>query len=330
VGDVALPRAALAVVALLAVASAGPARAADSAEASPVKVRASASKSEVTVGEAFSLEIEATGPEGTSYSFPAELSGDAFELRTQEGPATGAAAAAAPQPGSHRYVAAVYALGEAQVPPIQVRYRLPDGTTGEASSEPVALKVVSLLPKDPQQQKLADIRGPASVGIGRAFWVALAGVLALVAALAVWAVRRRRKAMAPAPVVAPVQPPDVEAAAALEALAARGLHGRGEYRLFYIELATIVKRYLERRLDAPVLEMTTAETVAFLRDHPHGGDTIAVVRDLADAADQVKFARGDGLAAEAERHLAAARALVPALEARLRPASTEPVAGRAA
>ena len=82
----------------------------------------------------------------------------------------------------------------------------------------------------------------------------------------------------------------------------------------------MAKRYLERRLGAPVLEMTTAETLAFLRGHPHGGDLLPVMRDVAEAADRIKFAKGQGLSQEAERHLAAVRALVPALEARLRPA----------
>jgi len=106
------------------------------------------------------------------------------------------------------------------------------------------------------------------------------------------------------------------------ALAASGLLGRGEYRRFYIALAATAKRYLERRLGAPVLEMTTAETLAFLRRHRHGSEFVPVLRDLSEAADRIKFARGEGVREEAERHLAAVRALVPALEARLQPPPT--------
>jgi hypothetical protein len=286
---------------------------------SPVAVTATASKAEVTVGETFTVDLKATGPAGTTYAFAAEAASDAFELRTPPA-AAGQAGAPAAEPGTHRYEAAVYALGEAQVPPIPVRYRLPDGTEGEASSAPVPLKVVSLLPKDAQAQKLADIRGPLPVRIGRAFWLALAAAVALAAALVVWLVRRRRKAETPRAVSVPEVPSDVEALRALDALAASGLLSAGEYRAFYIRLAAVGKRYLERRLGAPILEMTTAETLAFLRGHAHGGDLVPVVRDLAEAADRIKFAKGQGLAQEAERHLAAVRALVPAIEARMRPA----------
>jgi hypothetical protein len=296
--------------------------------AGPVAVKATASKGEVTVGESFTIDLKATGPAGTTYTFAGEAASDALELRT---PPVGGGATPPPEPGTHRYEAAVFALGELAVPPIPVRYRLPDGTEGEASSEPIALKVASLLPKDPQQQKLADVRGPLPVGVGRAFWVALVVALVLVAALAVWLVRRRRKTGAPRAVAVPALPADIESLRALDALAASGLLSRGEYRPFYIQLTAVAKRYLERRLGAPVLEMTTAETLAFLRNHAHGGELLPVVRDLAEAADRIKFAKGQGLAQEAERHLAAVRALVPALEARLRPAVIDaPAEGKAA
>ena len=298
--------------------------------AGPVSVKATASKTELTVGEAFTVDVKATGPAGTSYTFPGEAATDTFELRTPSADAKGGPAPAV-EPGTHRYEAAVFALGEASLPPIPVRYRLPDGAEGETSTEPVALKVVSLLPKDPQEQKLADIRGPQAVGIGRAFWVALGTSLVLAAGLATWLVRRRRRVEAPRAVPVPELPADVEALRALEALAASGLASRGEFRSFYIRLAEVAKRYLERRLGAPVLEMTTAETLAFLRGHAHGGDLVPVVRDLAEAADRIKFAKGQGLAQEAERHLAAVRALVPALEVLLRPAVAEPATeGKAA
>jgi hypothetical protein len=290
-------------------------------------VKAATSRTEVTVGEAFTVELKATGPAGTRFTFPGEAATDGFELRT---PPPDPSAGAAPEPGSHRYEAAVFAVGEAEVPPIPVRYRLPDGTEGETSSEAIALKVVSLLPMDPEQQKLDDIRGPLEVGIGRAFWIALVAGLILAAALVLRPRPPAAKGGRPPRVPIPELPAHTEALRALDALLAAGLLSRGEYRPFYIQLAVVAKRYLERRLGAPILEMTSAETLAFLRGHPHGGDLVPVVRDLAEAADRIKFAKGQGLAQEAERHLAAVRGLVPALEAKLRPAVTAATEGKAA
>jgi len=284
---------------------------------------ATAAKTEVTVGEAFAIDVTATGPEGTAFTFPPGAEAETFELRTAAPPG------AAPVPGTHRYEATVFTLGEVEIPPIPVRYRRSDGTEGETATEPIPLKVVSLLPKDPDARKLADLRAPVPVSIGRAFYLAAALALAAVVGLAVWLLRRRRRRKRPetAPPV-PELPPDVETLRALDALAASGLLARAEYRRFYIALAATAKRYLERRLSAPVLEMTTTETLAFLRRHRHGSELVPVLRDLSEAADRIKFARGAGGREEAERHLSAVRALVPALEARLQPPPT--AEGRAA
>ncbi len=306
----------------LAVAPAGPPAA---AAAGPVSVQATASKAEVKLGEPFTVELKAAGPPGTGYRFLSEATGESFELRT---PAAGGGGTTPVPPGVHRYEAAVFALGQAEIPPIPVSYRLSDGTTGEARSAPLVLRVVSVLPKDPQQQKLADIRGPLALSIAPAFWLALAALALVAGAAVVWALRRRR-ATAARPAAAPEPEADVEALRALEALAGSGLLAGSEYRAYYIRLTGIAKRYLERRLGAPVLEMTTAETLAFLRGHPVAGALLTTARDLAEAADRIKFAKGEGLAAEAERHLAAVRALVQVLEQRLRPAEA-PVEGRAA
>jgi hypothetical protein len=294
----------------------------------PVSVVATASRDEVTVGETFTIELKATGPPGTTYHFASGASEDEIELRTPEpeGP-SGGEGAPAPEPGTHRYEAAVFALGEVEVPPIPVRFTLADGTEGEAASDPIALKVTSLLPRDADEQKLADIQAPRAVGIGRAFWLALVATVLLGATLVTWLVRRRRPETEPAKAPVPESPPDVEALAALRALAASGLLEARAFREFYIRLTTVAKRYLERRLEAPILEMTTAETLAFLRHHAHGGELLPVVRDLAQAADQIKFARGEGLVEAAEGHLAAVRSLVRTLEARRRPPAPQGGAG---
>ncbi|HET9317520.1 MAG TPA: DUF4381 family protein [Vicinamibacteria bacterium] len=276
-------------------------------------VKASASKTDLHVGEAFVVEVTASGPAGTAFEFPKEAGSESVELRTRE-PAPGASP---PPPGVHRYDAMALALGDVELPGIEVPYRLADGSSGKATTEPLQLRVESVLPKDPKQQKLVDIRGPLSLSIGAPFWIALGLAVLLVGGVAFWLWRRRRPVVAPAE--APQVEPDAEALQALDRLAGAGLVERAEYRAYYIALAEIAKRYLERRLGAPVLEMTSAEMAAFLRDHAAASTFATSVRDLAGAADQVKFARGAGLEDEARRHLESARAVVRGIEDKLRP-----------
>jgi hypothetical protein len=290
----------------------------------PPRALVTASKTEVGVGETFTVEVKGFGPAGTVWTFPEQAGNDDVELRTPPAP-PGASPEALP-PGVHRYLAAAFKLDEPEIPPVTVKYRLPDGTGGEVSTTPVKLRIVSVLPKDPGQQQLADIRAPLALSVGLAFWAALAVVVLLLGGLVWWWVRRRRRRQAPAAPVVPEIPPDDEARAALEALAASGLLERGQHRPFYIALAEIAKRYLERRLHAPILEMTSSETVAFLREHAQLHDLAFATRDLTNAADQVKFARGAGAAEEAQRHLAMVRQLIETVETRLFPAPAENVA----
>jgi hypothetical protein len=288
--------------------------------ASPCSIEVKPSKTEVTVGESFTVEVAADGPSGTDYFFPEYAGDDSIELRTIP---SGPNASALPS-GAHRYNAAVFSLGEVSIPPISVKYRLSDGAEGTISSRAVPLTIVSALPKDPEQQKLADVRAPVGLSIAPVVYVAVAILLLLAAFVVFWLVRRRRRQKTGSQsTAAPPIPPDVEAREALERLAAQNLPGRGEFRAYYIALAEIAKRYLERRLERPVLEMTSAETVAFLRDHHQTGGLAPPMRDLSGAADRVKFARGKGLEDEAARHLDFTRHMIQTLEERLRPRAEE-------
>src|SRR5436190_16681478 len=159
--------------------SAAPCGAADTPAAT-----ARASKSEVTVGETFTVEVHAVGPAGAIFDFPSETSQETFELRTAPMPETKEPAHSLP-PGTHLYQAAVFSVGDVEVPAIPVRYRLADGTTGEIRTAPIPLRVASLLPRDKSEQKLADVRPPVGVPLGRVFWAGVALVAVLLGAL-VW------------------------------------------------------------------------------------------------------------------------------------------------
>lgn len=263
------------------------------------------------MGQRFTVTVEATGPAGTVWTFPMKAGDENVELQPAPTPAAGQ--------GAFAYEAAAFAVGDVAVPAVAVKYRLPDGTEGEAKSEPIPLHIVSLLPKDEAERKLADIRGPVKLPLGAFFWGGLT-LLALVIAGAVVLLRRRRRgAAAPAAAAVPEVAPDVEALAALDALAGSAELAAEDLKPFYVALAEVAKRYLERRLGAPILEMTSAEAVAHLRDSVPARDLASPLRDLMGAADQVKFARGHGERPTAERHMQAVRAMVTALEARLHP-----------
>jgi hypothetical protein len=300
------------------------------AAASPVQVTAQPATTEPALAAPFVVTVEIVGPPGSRFTVPRAGGDGNLELVLEDpvppGPADAPLEIAGPK-ATLRFRAQAFAVDEAAVPPIPVRFRLADGTSGETASAPVPLRIASVLPKDPQQRQLADLKGPVGLEIAPAFWWALGAAVLVTMALAWWAWRRWRRPQASAAEPAiPALAPDAEALAALDRLVP--FAEAEEHQPFYVGLAAVVKRYLERRLGAPVLEMTSAETLAFLRGHAHGEPLLGPVRELVAAADQVKFARAGSLREEAQRHLGTARNVVAALEARLAPppAAQEPAA----
>jgi hypothetical protein len=282
------------------------------AEDGPVKVTAKASATDVSVGQPFLVEVEATGPAGAVYAFPETAGDDKVELRLAPPPSN-----APPPPNRRSYQATAFALDEVAVPAVAVGYKLPGGQAGSAASQTISLKVETLLPKGDEGKKPADIRPPVSIPVSVLFWVAVGLGVAVLAGLVVWLVKRRRPGTAKAEPAVPVVPPDVEARLALEGLTASGLAQQERFKEFYVTLVEIAKRYLERRLEGPVLEMTSHEVVGFLRDHAHCQDLAPAVRDLTNTADFVKFAKGSAAVAAALHHLDGVRSLVQTLESRL-------------
>jgi len=183
--------------------------------------------------------------------------------------------------------------GEYTIPSMTVTFRKPgesDTESHEVQSEPITIKVASLLPEDQAKLDIKEIAPPVRLP-GRARWPYYAGFGASAALLALacgvlW--RRRRKRAAP-PV--PIVPPHERALNALDALLAEKLVERGEYKLFYIGVSDILRRFIEERYGLHAPERTTEEFLAEL------GNTRALernqkllLRDFLKHCDLVKFA----------------------------------------
>lgn len=271
------------------------------------------STSNVSIGERFQVTVEARGATGTAYEFPKEITGGPVELRWSR-PATGQADVAV-------YDAQAFAIGEAaQIPEVEVGYTLKDGGTGTVKTSMVPLNVVSILDPNEQDPKPADLAPPVPVLVSRAFWIAsgLASLLVLAGLIAL--ARRIRFPKKPVdPRVTPAASPEEEAMAGLDRLASSG--ARGEAKAFYITLIQILKLYLERRLEAPILEMTSTEALGFIKTHAWTAPHAVALRDLISSADLVKFG-GFSDAPNADRHLQLVRDTVSRID-RLRRAALQ-------
>lgn len=276
-----------------------------------LEVRPSAAN--VSIGERFQVVVEARGPNGTAWEFPKQINDGSVEL-IQSNPSTALA-------NSVTYDAQVFAIGaEGRIPEIEVPYQAADGSTGSVKSAPVPLNVVSTLDPNEQNPAPADFAPPLPVLVSRAFWVAstIAGLLLIAALVAL--VRRVRFPKKPVdPTVTPAISPEEEALTALDKLATT--RTAVEPKVFYIQLVQILKQYLERRLEGPVLEMTSTETLAFVKTHSWTSPHAVALRDLVTSADLVKFG-GSSDASNAERQIQLVREIVGRID-RLRRAELE-------
>ena len=218
-----------------------------------------------------------------------------------------------------------FAAGAITVPGPHYSFEEKPGVRIDVRPPTVELSVASRLPKDQKQDSLAPkadrpARIPAHPPI---FWIAIGAAALAAAALVWWLLKRRKKKSGEEPIV-PTVPPGEELLAALARLGREAESLEGDPRGFYSDLTHAVKRYLERRLNEPVLEWTTFETIRRLREKSLELPRETGFAELLAAADRVKFGKGAATRDEARRHLERARLVHDFLEPRFTMAAAAP------
>ena len=205
----------------------------------------------------------------------------------------------------------VYRPGPTRGPPISatlVGRESDQSATLEFPQHP--LEVVALTGED---ASLGDPRSPRPIWNERPLLTILGGgglAFCLLAMLALFVIRRR--GFDDTPLV--VAPPEDVALEALQALQESKLLDEEEWKLFYLQLSGIIRRYLGRRWSFPGTEWTTTEIMAKLHtiDDPDFGIEAETVGDWMRSCDRVKFAGYLPTRAEAEARLAQAFDIVEA------------------
>jgi hypothetical protein len=264
-------------------------------------------------GAAFSLTLEVRSPRGAVVQMPGSSAPlQPFELlayTTQER-----------AEGEQSVIEARYRLlptvaGRFQLGPLRVGLKLPGGEVKEILADPVAFSVQSLLAKlDPPLQDVLPIKGPLpppAISRPRA-GLLLAGSAAALAALAGFvAWRWRRRSLGPPP-----EPAHTVALRRLQELSHRDLDSPESVEPFFVELSEILRRYLQGRFGAPVMEQTTQEIKRQFDPSEHGPNWTFRLYQLLERMDLVKFARFRISASAAFEDLQVVRALIEEVVAR--------------
>lgn len=267
----------------------------------PLRFRVHADKKSVDLMETLRLRVEAEAPEGVSVELPkvgAELGAfTVSDSRTESSRLTDKGTMI----HARTYVLDPLMADDYELPSLTARFTLPATEAGkdpalyELSTEPAKLDV-----RKPAEDFWQQLDIDAAAGLSPAAqlrpasptWLVVTLVaVAVVVVLALlwyfwWRRRQRRQALAE------VIPAHVKALAALQALVADDLIGRGAVEEFYHRISGILREYIEDRFSLRAPEQTTEEFMAALR--LGGGAFSPAQRELLEQflrhCDMVKFA----------------------------------------
>lgn len=184
------------------------------------------------------------------------------------------------------------APGEFKIPTLGVRHwPKPSGPESavELTTDAVAVNVASILTDPAAGEELRDIAGPVEMPIPLWWKLAAVGAVLAAIALAVWLWRRRQARVAD--LTTPARPAHELALEDLDALLADQLVERGSYKVFYLRLSRILRRYVERRFSIHAPELTTEEFLVELQTRPEFAPAHRpLLGEFLQLSDLVKFA----------------------------------------
>ena len=228
---------------------------------------------------------------------------------------------------THRLTLTTFSTGTVTLASLPIYFRNTDGSLAEARTDAVTITVKSLLAEKGDEGSLRPLKGLYNMP---PLWPLWAAAGAAILALIIWIVVRMRSKRGSGGADAPEEPrlsPEEEAAQALAALELSTLIAEGQYKEFYSNLSSVLRRYVERRYAISASEMTSSELIAAFRQGSVPTEPAFACRAFLDNADLVKFARWTPGADEVSADIARLRRFVqdttPVPQAEPEPAAEE-------
>ena len=206
--------------------------------------------------------------------------------------------------------------GELQLEPLTVRGSTESGGQFEIETNPVTIQVATLgdAPENP-----ADYTATMEPPPNYLRWALTAGgvlaALAVLAALLLWAAKRRGRSAVPQE--APAPPPLDEAWAAVRALAKMETYDTRGAKVHFTSLSHIVRRYCERQFKFPAMEMSEEAVIEYGRRYLAQRTAIKTLAPVMENASLVKYAQARPSREEAEESVRLVTRFLESEEARL-------------
>lgn len=247
-------------------------------------------KAEVTIGDPIHYSITATMQKGVVLSMP-QLGSNLGEFDILDYKVIGPTTKDGRIIQAITYTIAVYDTGVYHIPPVEIRYKTPDGAEKTVSAEEIEIKVKVLAPE--KAADIKDIKEPLEMERNWAHyrkalpWVAASLLLAL---LAFWGIWRKKRASGVGENRLTLLPAHEVAIAELKKIG-ETLLANNQIREFYFQLSEIMRQYFSRRYRINALEATTEELIRDLHDQPVPSQSRDLIPDFLNGCDLVKFAK---------------------------------------
>jgi hypothetical protein len=182
-----------------------------------------------------------------------------------------------------------YMDGKVEIPSLTVKFISKDHQPAEFKSSVIYLNVLPKVNKKGQVElSVRDIKKP--IWMISIWQILLALLIAVIILTIIWWFFRKSVFSDLGVRKEPARPPDEIALERLDKLNNSDLIARGEFKLFYIELSDILRRYLEGRYSISALDRTTPELMREIKGILSRQD-VAGTRDFLDRSDMIKFAK---------------------------------------
>lgn len=300
---------AVAALAVALVLAAGPARPANAAD--PVSAVVTLDRATIAVGDRIAMHVIVDAATGHTVNEPT-VGRQLGQLEVVQTQAVQRSSRGPVVRSTYRYVITAWIVGDLLLPPIAIPYIAPDGSEGLAHTSAVPIRVVSVVSAGEDTSDIKPIKpqlaleGSPWAAIGRApAGVALAIGVAVVAALVLWLILRRRSVASTGERLTPAQ----RALRELTALSAERLPEQGRTAEHYARLTASLRRYAVDRFGVQP-GRTSREVRQALSDAGVDRGQTAAIYDLLREGDEVRFRRATPYPAHAHNAVRAALEIV--------------------
>lgn len=294
------------VVVVGVLAGAGPASAAD-----PVSAVATLDRASITVGDRIALSIIVDAQPGYAVSDPT-VARQIGNLEIVEDRASTKSTRPSGVRFTFRYVITAWTVGDHVLPPVEVAYVAPDGASGAARTDPVAIHVTSVITAGEDASQITPLK--PQLALPESTWIRIervvlgvAGVIGVtvLAAIVLWYLLRRRRAVTESERLTPAQ----RALRELDGLAAERLPEHGRTGEHYDRLAASLRRYVVERF-AVEPGRTSREVREALQRAGLDRTQAAAIYEILREADEVRFRRSTPFPAHAQNAVRSALEIV--------------------